>query len=80
MWLALAGHDCTVFCIAVFVDNVSTRSARPPFCRVLMGACSPAVSATQFALLTSLSSVGQRVFGPLADDVVPRSPGPASSR
>jgi len=28
------------------------------------------VSATQFALLTSLSSVGQRVFGPLASDVV----------
>ncbi|HEX2687245.1 MAG TPA: hypothetical protein VHN14_11530 [Kofleriaceae bacterium] len=28
------------------------------------------MSATQFALLTSLSSVGQRVFGPLAGRVV----------
>ena len=35
-----------------------------------MSTCSPAVSATQFAILTSLSSVGQRVFGPFADKVV----------
>ena len=35
-----------------------------------MSVCSPAVSATQFALLTSLTSVGQRVFGPFADRVV----------
>jgi MFS transporter, PAT family, beta-lactamase induction signal transducer AmpG len=69
-WLALAGHDFTVFCIAVFVDNVSYALGITAFLSVLMGACSPAVSATQMALLTSLSSVGQRVFGWLAADVV----------
>ncbi len=69
-WLALAGHDLTIFCIAVFVDNVSYALGTSAFLSVLMGACSPAVSATQMALLTSLSSVGQRVFGTLADDVV----------
>jgi MFS transporter, PAT family, beta-lactamase induction signal transducer AmpG len=69
-WLALAGHDFTVFCTAVFVDNVSYALGTTAFLSVLMGACSPAVSATQMALLTSLSSVGQRVFGWLADDVV----------
>ncbi len=69
-WLALAGHNLTVFCIAVAVDNVSYAFGTTAFLAVLMGACSPAVSATQFALLTSLSSVGQRLFGPLADDVV----------
>lgn len=69
-WLALTGHDLTVFCIAVAVDNVSYAFGTTAFLAVLMGACSPAVSATQFALLTSLSSVGQRLFGPLADDVV----------
>jgi PAT family beta-lactamase induction signal transducer AmpG len=69
-WLALAGEDMTVFCLAVFVDNVSYALGVTAFLSVLMGACSPAVSATQMALLTSLSSVGQRVFGPLADDVV----------
>jgi PAT family beta-lactamase induction signal transducer AmpG len=35
-----------------------------------MSLCTPAVSATQFALLTSLSSVGQRVFGPFAAKLV----------
>jgi PAT family beta-lactamase induction signal transducer AmpG len=35
-----------------------------------MSVCSAGVSATQFALLTSLSSVGQRVFGPLAGQLV----------
>jgi PAT family beta-lactamase induction signal transducer AmpG len=69
-WLALTGGDFTVFCIAVFVDNVSYALAVTAFLSVLMSACSPAVSATQMALLTSLSSVGQRVFGWLADDVV----------
>lgn len=69
-WLALAGHDFTVFCTAVFVDNVSYALGTTAFLSVLMGACSPAASATQMALLTSLSSVGQRVFGWLTDDVV----------
>jgi PAT family beta-lactamase induction signal transducer AmpG len=70
MWLAFVGHDMTVFCIAVFVDNVSTALGTAAFVSVLMSACSPAVSATQFALLTSLSSVGRNVFGPLASTVV----------
>jgi MFS transporter, PAT family, beta-lactamase induction signal transducer AmpG len=70
MLLALVGHDYVVFCTAVAVDHVSTALGTATFLAVLMGVCSPAVSATQFALLTSLSSVGQRVFGFLADDVV----------
>ncbi len=70
MWLAFVGHDLTVFSIAIGVDYASTALGTAAFLAVLMAVCSPAVSATQFALLTSLSSVGQRVFGPLADDVV----------
>ena len=70
MWLAFVGHDMTVFCVAVFVDNVSTALGTAAFVSVLMSACSPAVSATQFALLTSLSSIGKNVFGPLASNVV----------
>lgn len=68
--LALAGHDMVLFCAAVALDNVTQALGTTAFLAVLMGACSPAVSATQFALLTSLASVGQRLFGPLADDVV----------
>jgi PAT family beta-lactamase induction signal transducer AmpG len=70
MWLAFVHHDMTVFCIAVFVDNVSTALGTAAFVSVLMSACSPAVSATQFALLTSLSSIGRNVFGPFASNVV----------
>jgi len=72
VWLALAGKSFPIFCAAVFIDNASNMLATTAFLAVLVGVCSPAVSATQFALLTSLSSVGQRVFGPLADDVVQR--------
>ncbi len=68
--LAVVGPDYVVFCSAVLVDHVTTALATTAFLAVLMGATTAAVSATQFALLTSLSSVGQRVFGVLADDVV----------
>lgn len=70
MLLAIAGKDYFLFCSAVFIDHVTTALATTAFLAVLMGATTAAVSATQFALLTSLSSVGQRVFGFLADDVV----------
>jgi len=72
MLLAITGKNYAVFCGAVLVDHVSTALATTAFLAVLMGATTAAVSATQFALLTSLSSVGQRVFGFLADDVVTR--------
>lgn len=68
--LAAIGHNTPLFCAAIFVDYGTTALATAAFLSVLMAATSPAVSATQFALLTSLSSVGQRVFGPLAGDVV----------
>lgn len=59
-----------IFCAAVLLDNLANAMGTAAFVALLMSVCSPAVSATQFALLTSLSSVGQRVFGPLAGDVV----------
>jgi PAT family beta-lactamase induction signal transducer AmpG len=70
VWLASSPGDLGVFCIAVFVDNTAGAMGTAAFIAVLMSKCAPAFSATQFAILTSLSSVGQRVFGPLADDVV----------
>jgi PAT family beta-lactamase induction signal transducer AmpG len=69
-WLAVAGKSLPVFCVAVACDNTANAMGAAAFVGFLMSVCSPAVSATQFALLTSLSSVGHRVFGPLADRVV----------
>jgi PAT family beta-lactamase induction signal transducer AmpG len=70
VWLALAGHDRLLFGGAVLVDHVTGAMGTTAFVAYLMSVCSSSVSATQYALLTSLSSLGQRVFGPLADDVV----------
>lgn len=70
IWLAVAGKSLPVFCVAVACDNTAGAMAAATFVGFLMSVCSPAVSATQFALLTSLASVGQRVFGLLADRVV----------
>jgi PAT family beta-lactamase induction signal transducer AmpG len=70
VWLAVAGKSLTVFAIAVACDHTATAMGVAAFVAFLMSVCSPAVSATQFALLTSLTSVGQRVFGPFADRVV----------
>ncbi|HEX3479191.1 MAG TPA: MFS transporter [Kofleriaceae bacterium] len=70
VWLAIAGKSIPVFCVAVACDATANAMVAAVFVGFLMSVCSPAVSATQFALLTSLTSVGQRVFGPLADRVV----------
>jgi PAT family beta-lactamase induction signal transducer AmpG len=68
--LAQAGHNLPLFCVAVVVDFAATAMGTAAFLAVFMSACSGGVSATQFALLTSASSIGERVFGPFADDVV----------
>jgi PAT family beta-lactamase induction signal transducer AmpG len=70
VWLAVAGKSIPVFCVAVACDTTASAMGAAAFVGFLMSVCSPAVSATQFALLTSLTSVGQRVFGPFADRVV----------
>ncbi|HEY1558011.1 MAG TPA: MFS transporter [Kofleriaceae bacterium] len=67
--LALAGHSLPLLCVAVLADSIANALVITVFVAELMGACSPAFSATQLAILTSLSSVGQRVLGPFAADV-----------
>src|SRR5262249_24930790 len=70
VWLAIAGKSMVVLCIAVGCDQTANAMVAAAFVGLLMSVCSPAVSATQFALLPALSSVGHRVFGPLSADVV----------
>jgi PAT family beta-lactamase induction signal transducer AmpG len=68
-WLAVAGPSMPIFCTAVLTDNLANAMGTAAFVAYLMSVCTSSVSATQLALLTSLSSVGQRVFGPLAGRV-----------
>jgi PAT family beta-lactamase induction signal transducer AmpG len=69
LWIAVAGKDRMVFGTAIAIENVSFAMGTMALLATLMATTSPAVSATQYALLTSLTTVGQRVFGPLAGDV-----------
>jgi PAT family beta-lactamase induction signal transducer AmpG len=62
-WLALAGASVPIFCAAVLCDGIANAMGTAAFVAYLMSVCAPAMSATQLALLSSLSSVGQRVFG-----------------
>lgn len=68
--LAVVGHSIGMLCVAILVDSVANAMVISGFVALMMGVVSPAVSATQLALLTSLSSVGQRVVGPFTGNVV----------
>ncbi len=68
--LAAAGHSWPIFTLAVLGDSIANAMVIAAFLAVLMSVTSAGVSATQLSLLTSLSSVGQRVFGPLAGTLV----------
>ena len=68
--LAYSPSNLVVLGAAVLFDYVAGALGTAAFISYMMSICSPAVSATQFALLTSLSSVGERVFGPFAADIV----------
>lgn len=70
VWLAYAGKSYAIFGTAVLFDNIAGAMGTAAFIAFMMSVCSSSVSATQMALLTSLSSVGQRVFGPFSDDIV----------
>lgn len=61
--LAVVGASVPVFAAVAFVDSLGTALATGAFVAFLMGQCTPGRSATQYALLNALSSVGGRVFG-----------------
>lgn len=71
-WLAYEGQNYAIWGTAVLFDNITGSMGTAAFVAFLMTVCTPGATATQYALLTSLSSVGQRVFGPFADDVIVR--------
>ncbi len=70
LWIAYAGKSYGVLATAIFIENTAYAMAAAAFVSAQMSFASPAVSATQMALLTSFSGVGQRVFGPLAGVLV----------
>ncbi len=61
--MAVIGPSVPVLVVVAFVDSLGTALATGAFVAFLMAQCTPGRSATQYALLNALSSVGGRVFG-----------------
>ena len=68
--LAVIGHSVPMLCAAFLVDSIADAMVSSVFVSVIYTMCVQAFSATQVALLTSLSSVGQRFLAPVSDKIV----------
>jgi PAT family beta-lactamase induction signal transducer AmpG len=68
--LLATGPSPWVLGSAVLADNLANAMGIAAFLAYLMSRCEPSVTATQYALLTSLSSVGGRVFGFTAGPII----------
>ncbi len=60
--LALAGKNLTLLWLAIGVDNLTGGMAAAAFVAFLMSLCDRRFSATQYALLSSLSALGGRLL------------------
>lgn len=68
---ALAGHNIWALAFCVFAENLTAGMAGSALVAYISGLCNLAYTATQYALLSSLTAVGRTVFastsGKLAD-------------
>lgn len=61
--LAYTGKSYAMLACAVALDNMATGMSFAAFVAFMMSLCTPRYSATQYALLTSLSTLGGRFLG-----------------
>jgi PAT family beta-lactamase induction signal transducer AmpG len=59
---ALGGHRLDYLALCVAAENLTGAMAGAALIAYLSGLCSPAFTATQYALLSSLSAVGRTIF------------------
>jgi PAT family beta-lactamase induction signal transducer AmpG len=59
---AAAGHNLPVLAACVFIENLTAGMAGAALIAYISGLCNAAYTATQYALLSSLSSVGRTLF------------------
>ncbi|MFU8797402.1 MAG: AmpG family muropeptide MFS transporter [Gammaproteobacteria bacterium] len=74
MLLALVGKNYSVMVITLFVENFFSGMASDVFVVLLMTLCHKEYTATQFALLASLSAIGRVFTGPVAGYMVQYMP------
>ena len=66
MWLAYAGKSYAIMILAVGFENFSGGMGTAAFVALLMALCDHRFTATQYALLSALASVGRVYVGPAA--------------
>ncbi|MEW6764208.1 MAG: MFS transporter [Pseudomonadota bacterium] len=68
--LALTGHNYLLMVLTVGLENLAGGMGTAAFVALLMGLCEVRYSATQFALLSALASLGRVFLGPVAGGAV----------
>jgi PAT family beta-lactamase induction signal transducer AmpG len=66
MWLALVGKSYPIMVLAVGFENISGGMGTAAFVALLMALCDHRFTATQYALLSALASLGRVYVGPAA--------------
>jgi len=70
MALAIAGKSFLLFVCTVVVENVTGGMGTTAFLALLMGLCNRSFAATQYAVLSSLASLGRVIISPTSGFVV----------
>jgi PAT family beta-lactamase induction signal transducer AmpG len=66
MWLATAGKSYSIMIFAVGFENFASGMGTAAFVALLMAMCDHRFTATQYALLSALASIGRVYVGPVA--------------
>jgi len=68
--ISLVGHNLYVYGFILFIENLSFAMGTTALTGAQYSFCSPAVAATQMALLSSFTGFAQSIFGPFAGKLV----------
>lgn len=69
-WLAWAGKSYGLLVFAVGFENLASGMGTAAFVAFAMALCNHSFSATQYALLSAIASLGRILFGPAAGQMV----------
>lgn len=69
-WLAWAGKSYALLVFAVGFENLASGMGTAAFVAFAMALCNASFSATQYALLSALASLGRVLFGPVTGGLV----------
>jgi len=69
-WLAWAGKSYPLLVFAVAFENLASGMGTAAFVALAMALCNSSFSATQYALLSALASLGRVLFGPVTGELV----------